>query len=1082
MMRTSLKAVFLALTAALFTAWSQYDTGTILGTVTDPSGAAIPGAKVIARETSTNQERTFDTDLSGDYRFNALPRGTYRITVTASGFALGRADNVTLGVTSQVRVDVAMQVGQATETVEVAANAQQLQTNTATVGTVIPNNFVVELPYNGRNLFDVVALSPGVVKVVGTSSVMNSASVEIAGVRNTSTNTLFDGVDFTVMNGNSPAIALSLDTIDEFKVQMNFMDSSYGHGAAGIEMVSKRGTNRFHGVAYDFVRNRAFQAGQFFRPPSGAPRFSYNQFGAAAGGPIRKDRTFIFGNYEGRRVRMGDVYQGLIPDNALKTGNFTGTGIAIRDPLNSNQPFPNAIIPQTRWDPLATTLLQYFPSPNITRPGVNFVYTPSDIERRDQFTVRVDHEFSMNSHLFGRYTFANDSLGNAAYRIGAGLIRPDQSQVAVLGYTRVISTALVSETRASFFKAYLARVPDGDITSTNYAAKLGIKNLVPEPGFYSLPAVSFTGYTTGGNTNDPSFVGYGCCATQNNIYYRLGETITWVKGSHNIRIGTDINRVMVGYNVANSEDGSFSFSGNFTGNSFADYLLGYAQSASGGLGGLGNFGGAAKYAFATISESYFQDDWKISDRFTLNLGLRYEVMLPWRGRLANFDYITGRSLLTVSPDYYVPGVGLIHGTGQPLLPERPAHIDANNFAPRLGMAYRLGAKTVIRAGGGVFYALDGAGTDLGAIAGATPPYFITASLTSSNTIPQLVISQLFPTAASTTQGVTSDLNLKNRTGYVGSWNFNVQHQLKPTVLIEAGYMGNFGQKLQGTVYTNQPTLPTSLSDTSSYAQRAPYPSWVPTFSQVANYEWSRYNSAYVKYEKRISRGLAFSLAYTFAKEIDSGAQGGAGVGGGNSGQSMYDRRLEREVAPNDVRHHFTGNYVWQLPIGKGKHFNISNSVLDGIAGGWQVNGITTFQSGMRYTISTAGDIANVATGGQRANATGVPSEKLDPRTNNLLGLNRAAYSIPTKFTFGNAGQDTQPGFGVNNWDFSAIKNFAIPKFGEASRLQVRFEFFNVFNHTQFLNPAPTITTAATFGIVSSANPPRIGQIAAKLYW
>ena len=315
---------------------------------------------------------------SGDYRFNALPRGTYRIVASAAGFASDQVDQVTLGVTSQVRVDFKMQVGQTTQTVEVAANAQQLQTNTATVGTVIPNTFVAELPYNGRNMFDVVSLSPGVVKVTGSSSVMNSQSVEIAGVRNTSTNTLFDGVDFTVMNINSPAVALSLDTIEEFKVQMNFMDASYGHGAAGIEMVSKRGTNQFHGTAYDFLRNRAFQAGQYFRPPSGNPRFSYNQFGAAAGGPIRKDKTFIFGNYEGRRDSTGDIYQGLIPTNLMLTGDFTGTGTAVRDPLNGNQPFPNDVIPQTRWDPLAKALLQYFPSPNITRPGVNFLDTPSD--------------------------------------------------------------------------------------------------------------------------------------------------------------------------------------------------------------------------------------------------------------------------------------------------------------------------------------------------------------------------------------------------------------------------------------------------------------------------------------------------------------------------------------------------------------------------------------------------------------------------------------------------------------------------------------------------------------------------------
>jgi hypothetical protein len=246
----------------------------------------------------------------------------------------------------------------------------------------------------------------------------------------------------------------------------------------------------------------------------------------------------------------------------------------------------------------------------------------------------------------------------------------------------------------------------------------------------------------------------------------------------------------------------------------------------------------------------------------------------------------------------------------------------------------------------------------------------------------------------------------------------------------------------------------------------------PAFTQVGNFEWTDYNAGYVKYEKRISNGVAVSLAYTFAKEMDSGG----------AGQDMYNRRPERELAPYGVGSHFIGNYVWLLPFGKGKHFNISNPVLDGIAGGWQVNGITTFQSGMPYTIATAGDIANVGTGGQRANATGVASEKLNPRTNGLLGLNRAAYSIPTKFTFGNAGEDTQPGFGLNNWDFSAIKNFAIPKFGEASRLQVRFEFFNVFNHTQFLNPSATITTPATFGIVTGANPPRIGQIAAKLYW
>ena len=474
MMLANIRALFLSLIIVI-AAWSQFDTGNILGTVTDSSGAVVPNAKVTAREVNTNEERTFTTDSSGDYRFNALPQGTYHITVGAPGFATTQVDHVILGVTSQVRVDVTMKVGQSTESVEVTANAQQLATSTATVGTQIPNTFVVELPYNGRNLFDVVSLSPGVVKVTGSSSVMNSESVEIAGVRNTSTNTLFDGVDFTVMNVNSPAVALSLDTVEEFKVQMNFMDASYGHGAAGIEMVSKRGTNKFHGVAYDFLRNRAIQAGQYFRPATGAPRFSYNQFGAAAGGPIRKGKTFIFGNYEGRRDATGDVYQGLIPTDAMKAGNFSGLTTVIRDPFASNAPFPGNIIPQTRWDPLAAAMLQYFPSANITRPAVNFLDTPTDHERRDQFTVRVDHDFSDNTHLFGRYTFANDSLINAAYRVGLGLVRPDHTQVPVLGITHVFSPRLISETRASFsrpiFPASPMAILHPRITSRNWGLR-----------------------------------------------------------------------------------------------------------------------------------------------------------------------------------------------------------------------------------------------------------------------------------------------------------------------------------------------------------------------------------------------------------------------------------------------------------------------------------------------------------------------------------------------------------------------------------------------------------------------------------
>jgi hypothetical protein len=445
--------------------------------------------------------------------------------------------------------------------------------------------------------------------------------------------------------------------------------------------------------------------------------------------------------------------------------------------------------------------------------------------------------------------------------------------------------------------------------------------------------------------------------------------------------------------------------------------------------------------------------------------------LQWRGRLANFDLGTNRQLLSVSPDYYVPGTGLIRGSGEPLLRERPIDTDWNNLAPRFGMAYRLGSRTVLRSGFGVFFALNAGGATLGSMT-STVPYFVTASLVSSNVRPELLLSDLFPTPDRISGSVNRNQDLHRRDGYLYQYNFNVQHQFRPGLLFETGYMGNTGHKQYGDIWVNQPRLPENPAAPTPFSARSPYPTLNPNFTQNANYQWSNYSAGYLKVEKRATSGLSYTAAYTWAKMIDSGG----------AGQNMYDRRPERGLADNDIRHNFIASYVYELPVGRGKRLNIENPVLNAIAGGWQVNGITNFRTGMPYTISTAQDLANVGTGNQRANATGVQPRKLDPRTNGLLGLERTAYSTPARGTFGNLARNTQPGFGVNNWDFSAIKNLAVPWLGESSRLQFRFEWFNFFNHTQFLNPAATVNVPATFGIVTQTLDPRILQIAGKLYW
>jgi hypothetical protein len=837
-------------------------------------------------------------------------------------------------------------------------------------------------------------------------------------------------------------------------------------------MVTKRGSNSFHGVAYDFVRNRAFQAGQFFRPATGAPRFTYNQFGFNAGGRIRKDKTFYFGNYEGRRRRTGVILQGLVPTQQMLSGDFSQSGKVVRDPINGNTPFSNNVIPKDRFDPITQKLVQYFPTPNLAgRPGVNFLVTPSDWERRDQFTGRIDHRVSEKGNLFGRYSYANDDLANAAYIKGLGLIRPDRTHHGSLGYTHVFSPTLISDTRLGYFQAYLARQSDGDRFSKNYVAELGLKNLAAGPGDYTLPNIGLSGYAPGFPTGTSGFVGYGLRIVQNNIYYRGSESITWIRGNHTLKLGGDFSHLMVGYDQGNNQNGSISFSGNYSGDSSGDFLLGFPASATGGVGSLGNYGGVAKYALAEQLYWYVQDDWRVSSKLTLNLGMRFEYQSPYRGRLANFDLGTLRQNLAGRPDYFVPGVGLFTGTGPVVLPNPPVRPDKNNYGPRVGVAYRLTNNTTIRSGAGVFYAYTGGGAALGNML-STAPFFVFVTQNSDPTRPTLRVADLFPGPEKTTTAVGGNQDLNQRTGYLLNYNLNVQQQLRPGLLFEAGYMGNTGQKQYGSVLMNQPRLPVNKVTPESYLTRMPYPTLAPGFSQNTNYQWSNYNAGYVKFEQRLWHDLSYTAAYTYSKLMDSGA----------AGMNMYNRRPEREPAPNNVPHNFILSYVWQLPVGKGKGVNIQNPILDGFIGGWELSGITNFRSGFNYTIVVANDVANVLAGEQRADGTGVKPSRLDPRTSGLLAFDRAAYATPARGFFGNLGRNTQYGFGINNWDLGVNKNFAIRKLGEGGRLQIRAEWFNFCNHTQFNNPAATVNVTSNFGLVNSTRDPRILQVAGKFYW
>ena len=795
---------------------------------------------------------------------------------------------------------------------------------------------------------------------------------------------------------------------------------------------------------------------------------------------LQEARTFFYGNYEGQRRRQGNILQGRVPTQQQLAGDLSALlpGRVIIDPRNNNLPFPGNRIPTERINPLIRQLIQYFPAANLPpgfRPGVNFLITPSNTDRRNQFTGRIDHKLSDKGNVFGRYTYANNLLGDAFYRPGAGLHRPDRTWFLALGYTYLFSPNLISESRLGGTYAYLAREQDGERFSTNYAAQLGIKNLVPSPGEYVLPNLRLTDYSPGvpgGTSGLGGFVGYGLNIVQNNFYYTGSETLTWIRRNHSTKFGFDVRRLQVGYDRGSNQGGIFNFTGNYTGDAVGDMLLGFPQSASGGLGSLGNYGGVSKYSHATQYQGFVQDDWKITPRVTLNIGLRYEFFHQYRGsrdRLAAFDLASGRQLLANSADYYLPGVGLIQGSGAKLLPSRPIRSDPNNFAPRFGLAYRLGNKTAIRSGLGLFYSPDPTGGLLGPMT-STAPFYVIANPISSSRTPELNISDLFSPASTTPAAVNSTVDRGRRIGYAVQYNLTIQHQLTPSLLFETGYIGNQAQKQAGGLLVNQPRLDTDPLRPTPITSRMPYPALAPGFSLNTNYQFSNYNAGYFKFEKRLSGNLGYTASYTWSKLID----------GGGAGQNMYDRRPERGLGDNDVRHHLVLSYIYALPLGRGKRFNISNAALDVLLGGWQANGITNFQSGSPFSIASANDIANVSTGGQRADVVGAAS-RLDPRTNGLLGFATGAYRVPARGAFGNAARNTQQGFGINNWDFSLYKSVPIRRLGESGRLQIRAELFNVWNHTQFRNPAATVN-AFGFGLVNSTFDPRIMQLAGKLFF
>ena len=1059
---------------------AQIVAGTLVGTATDATGAMVAGARITATNESTGVARSTTTDAAGGYVLPQLPPGNYKLSAAAPGFSAYDVSHIVLLVDQTVRVDARLQVGEMTQQVEIAAQSAQVDSETSTLGQVIEGQRIVDLPLNGRNFMQLATISSGVAPAYNARSATitnqtgrSDLAVHVSGGRGDSNSFLIDGVESRSTWFNSPSVLLSVDAIQEFKIERNLFSAEYGQGGGIVSLVSKSGTNAIHGSAYEFLRNNHFDAKNFFDNYFGQKQvpFKQNQYGLSAGGPLRKNKLFLFGNFEKLRSRQNNTLSANVPTPAQLSGNLTGltstrAGGVIVDPL-TGQPFPNNIIPADRISSVTKNFIKYTPVPNLTgAAGTNFVVGKSTNRDDDQYGIRADYQISASDTLFGRYTDFNSSLYHPGIGVLAGNLYPYAGRNMVAQETHVFSPRLLNVFKFGY--NWDSVFNTWEPAPTSLANAIGLK-INQAPAEYGLPGVGVSGgYYVGGGTG----------INQGGVDHlaQFSDTLSWVRNRHNLSFGADVRIVHFDERLGLSNNGAFSFTGQYTGSSVGDFLLGDFASASAQIG-LG------EGLWRSTSLNFFvQDDWKITSRLTLNLGLRYEYDQPFydpRHHEGYFDTSLDKFVVGISQQDSPIKRNIPQISYNPDLRKGIWFPDRNNFAPRFGFAYRLGQSTALRGGYGIFYSKT-QGNELQFKVNA-PPLVFAASLTGNPTVPNFNWDRdAFPDPASPTFPVGTlapfSIDPRDRTPYLQQWNLGMEHTLGRNLVLELSYAGMKGTKLAERVNINQAYLPNPANITPITSRR-PFPDFGDILSSNFQ-ENSIYNALQARLEKRFSGGLNFLAAYTWGHSIDTASRGS----GGSWHQNAYNLRADRGSSDFDVRHRFTGSVVYELPLGRGKRY-LSNAgaLANGLMGGWSVNAIVTFMTGNYFTVTVPGD---------RANVGGFPFQRADIATPGCDGnlshgdrtinryFNTGCFVTTPIGTFGNSGRNIVEIPGLNNWDISVVKEIPLR---ERIHAQFRGEFFNAFNHAQFGQPDLTVGDVL-FGAIRGARDPRIVQLALKVLW
>lgn len=1129
MKRLGLRLVALALVCAL-AALAQQSAGTISGTVSDQQDAVVPGARVQVRNTATNAAFTASTNERGFYTAPGLPVGDYEISVESEGFKRAVHTGVTLRVNQTAQVNVTLEVGGVTEIVEVTGEAPLVSASDATLGEVIERKRVSDLPLNGRNALALTLLTAGVISNAGPTNSgfgdrgIQLSAISINGSPNSMNANMLDGNNNTLSYVGEVGVPPAVDAVEEFKVQSGTMSSEFGFTAGGaVNLVTRSGTNEIHGTAYEFLRNDKFDARNTFANTKLPLR--YNQFGASVGGPIIKDRTFGFFNWEEYRLRRSSPRIVSVPISEFRQGNFsqlkTAAGVAIpiydpattrANPSGSGQirdPFLNNIVPSGRFDPVAPKVIDFWPAPNRAPTNANtfsnnFQDAAASNVDWSQWNFKVDHRFSDNNSLFFRYSQArHQPAGNDFFTdptVGRDREDDQTNRNAVISDTHTFSPTLINNLRVGVMRQLFTFVTVNAFR--DWPSKLGLPAIVPQE---QMPQIDFGFGTIGG----------GAVGTRASLNWDIQNMVTKISGNHTLKFGANYRDLYGANEQGAALSGIFSFGGLTTnpqstagtGSNMAQFLLGATQSA--------NIDRILGNSWDGFGLSFFvQDDWKVSRKLTLNLGMRYDFQKK------PFERNDGH--INFDPDCVLPnglrGCTVFAGVeGQPrsFLDE-----DYNDFGPRLGFAYDVTGKgkTVFRGGYGIYYPSIFWRNFLGDIT-------LFSNTTTSYTTPTpgqaaFQLKDGFPFAPVASPGASAGpgarlgqgVNITEpfpATPLTQQWNASIQHQIADW-LFDVTYAGNKGNHFMAAGYNLQqldPALRLQLGQSLNDRVPNPYAGMVPggrggaTITREQSLEPFPYyngvsirNPRYGNYishqiqinvKKRISRGLLIHAAFTGGKKISDSLANPVDFGAveqvnENSFQNaLYDRAAERAIDPTDVSRRLVLSGLYELPFGRGKAWDPQNAALRKIVGGWQLNTIGVMQSGIPLTVRGASNFQ-----ANRPNSTGT-SAKIDNPTSERW-FDTAQFINPPDFTFGNVGRTTpdvrHPG--TVNWDFSLIKDTHI---GERFNIQFRAEAFNFLNQVNyglvndnFAAGPDGRNSSATFGTTTSARDARVIQFGLKL--